>query len=155
MSREETYREREAEEMKNAFKFSIFSIGIAGAGIIGIFSGYLGDQTGHAHTIHLKVCTFFMLATFVSGAGMLVQKLPGLSSRISIKILRGLKYATLGFLTLAMFDISILFLKIYAILAFVPALVILMIAYFVALRHNGLPWSHHQSNNDMSFDHSS
>ncbi|XP_073099629.1 uncharacterized protein [Elaeis guineensis] len=151
--REQRHREIEVEEeMKHALKFSYFSTGIAGAGIVGIFSGYLGAQTGQAHTIHLKVCTFFMLATFIAGASMLVLTFLHLSSRVSIKIFRSLKYTTLGFLTLTMFDISFFLLKNFAILAFVPTLFVVMIAFFMALCHNGLPWSHHQGNSSMSFD---
>ncbi|KAG1370041.1 hypothetical protein COCNU_15G004070 [Cocos nucifera] len=147
VSREERCREmEEEEEMKHALKFSYFSTGIAGAGIISIFSGYLGSQTGHAHTIHLKVCTFFMMATFILGASMLLLTFLHLSSHISIKIFRSLKYTTLGFLTLAMFDISFLFLKNFAILAFVPTLFVVMVAFFMALCHN------HQGNSSMSFD---
>ncbi|XP_038989722.1 uncharacterized protein LOC113461643 isoform X3 [Phoenix dactylifera] len=135
------------EEMKSTSKFSYFSTGISVAGIISIFSGYLGDQTGHAHTVPLKVCTLFMLATFVSGASMLLLTFLHLSSRISIKFFRSLKYTTLGFLTLSMFSVSILFLKMFTILAFVPALFIAMISFIMAWH----PCSHHQGNRGMSF----
>ncbi|XP_073099440.1 uncharacterized protein [Elaeis guineensis] len=143
---EERRRETEAEErhreMKSASKFSYFSTGISVAGIISIFSGYLGDQTGHAHTVPLKICTFFMLATFVSGASMLLLILINLSSHISIIFFRSLKYTTLGFLTLSMCSVSILFLKMFAILAFVPTLFIVLISFIMAW----YPCSHHRGN---------
>nr|XP_029118023.1 uncharacterized protein LOC114913525 isoform X2 [Elaeis guineensis] len=99
---------------------------------------------GHAHTIHLKAYTFFMFATFGSGASMLLLTWLHRSCRISIKTFRSLKYTTLGFLTLAMFDVSFLFLKIFAILAIVPTLLMAIIASLMALCSNGSPWSYDQ-----------
>nr|XP_010929972.1 uncharacterized protein LOC105051309 isoform X2 [Elaeis guineensis] len=153
---EEMHRETEAEEsreeerhreMQSASKFSYFSTGVSVAGIISIFSGYLGDQTGHAHTVPLKICTFFMLATFVSGASMLLLILINLSRHISIIFFRSLKYTAFGFLTLSMCSVSILFLKMFAILAFVPTVCIVLISFIMAWH----PRSHDRGDSGMPF----
>lgn len=136
---EESREEERHREMESASNFSYHSMGISAAGIISIFSGYLGDQTGHAHTIALKICIFFMLATFASGAGMRVMIHFNFRSHISIICFRKLKCLTSVFWTLSVCSASIFFLKMYAIFAFVPALSLVLIPLIMALH----PCSHH------------
>lgn len=110
--REERQRdlELEEEERKSALKFSYFSTSIASAGIIGILAGFIGDQKRKAHSIHLKICYSFLVATFASGVSMiLLERL--LRIGVSISIIRYLKYASFGFLVLSIFNAFILFLK--------------------------------------------
>lgn len=123
-------------EIKNALTFAYFSTSMAGAGIFGFLSGFIGNKKGQAYGIHLLICIVLTLATIVSGASIILIALLRPRIRVSIQIINALKYATLVLLTMATLDASILFLNVYALLAFVPTVVIVMAVFIRAFCHD-------------------
>ncbi|XP_038977194.1 uncharacterized protein LOC103700537 isoform X4 [Phoenix dactylifera] len=119
---------REVEEEMKAFsKLAYFLTGTSTAALMAISSGYLEGQTGHAHTVALKVCTIFMVVTFLTGCRMLFLILSR-SSHISIKSFKSLKWTGLLSLILSVFSGAILYLKMFALLAFFIAMILFFMA---------------------------
>ncbi|XP_065010941.1 uncharacterized protein LOC108952012 isoform X1 [Musa acuminata AAA Group] len=118
--------------IKSAMKFSYMSIGISGGALVTIFFGYYVTQSGHSHNFHLKICTLIMLASFVSGVSIPLLNFLQHHIRVSLQVFRSLKCTTFALLVLALLDVSILFMKILALFAFVPTIAVVVIACVIA-----------------------
>ncbi|CAL9187378.1 unnamed protein product [Musa hybrid cultivar] len=118
--------------IKSAMKFSYMSIGISGGALVTIFFGYYITQSGHSHNFHLKICTLIMLASFVSGVSIPLLNFLQHRIRVSLQVFISLKCTTFALLVLALLDVSILFMKILALFAFVPTIAVVVIACVIA-----------------------
>nr|XP_009406383.1 PREDICTED: uncharacterized protein LOC103989302 isoform X2 [Musa acuminata subsp. malaccensis] len=123
---------RREEVIKSAMKFSYMSIGISGGALVTIFFGNYVNQWEHSHNFHLKICTLIMLASFVSAVSILLLNFLQHHIRVSLQVFRSLKCTTFALLVLALLDVSILFMKILALFAFVPTIAVVVIACVIA-----------------------
>ncbi|CAL9096747.1 unnamed protein product, partial [Musa acuminata var. zebrina] len=122
------------EVIKSAMKFSYMSIGISGGALVTIFFGYYVNQWGRIHSFQLKICTVIMLASFVSGVSIPLLNFLQHRISVSLRLFRSLKCTAFALLILALLDVSILFMKILALFAFVPTIAVVVIVYVIAFR---------------------
>ncbi|CAD5179664.1 unnamed protein product [Musa acuminata subsp. malaccensis] len=115
-------------------KFSYMSIGISGGALVTIFFGYYVTQSGHSHGFQLKICTLIMLASFVSGVSIPLLNFLQHHISVSLQLFRSLKCTSFALFVLALLDVSILFMKILALFAFVPTIAVVVIVYVIAFR---------------------
>ncbi|CAD5179663.1 unnamed protein product [Musa acuminata subsp. malaccensis] len=115
-------------------KFSYMSIGISGGALVTIFFGYYVNQWGRIHSFQLKICTLIMLASFVSGVSIPLLNFLQHHISVSLRLFRSLKCTAFALLVLALLDVSILFMKILALFAFVPTIAVVVIVYVIAFR---------------------
>ncbi|XP_064970252.1 uncharacterized protein LOC103989832 isoform X2 [Musa acuminata AAA Group] len=125
---------RREEVIKSAMKFSYMSIGISGGALVTIFFGYYVNQWGRIHSFQLKICTLIMLASFVSGVSIPLLNFLQHHISVSLRLFRSLKCTAFALLVLALLDVSILFMKILALFAFVPTIAVVVIVYVIAFR---------------------
>ncbi|RRT37389.1 hypothetical protein B296_00053479 [Ensete ventricosum] len=90
------------------------------------------NLSGHSHSSHVKICTLIMLASFVSGVSILLLNFLQCHISVSLQLFRSLKCTTFALLVLALLDVSFIFMKIIALLAFVPTIAVVVIACVVA-----------------------
>ncbi|KAJ8484164.1 hypothetical protein OPV22_016649 [Ensete ventricosum] len=128
----EVLRSSREEVIKSAMKFSYVSISISGAALVTIFFEYYVNLSGHSHSSHVKICTLIMLASFVSGVSILLLNFLQRHISVSLQLFRSLKCTTFALLVLALLDVSFIFMKIIALLAFVPTIAVVVIACVVA-----------------------
>ncbi|RWV95284.1 hypothetical protein GW17_00042097 [Ensete ventricosum] len=128
----EVLRSSREEVIKSAMKFSYVSISISGAALVTIFFEYYVNLSGHSHSSHVKICTLIMLASFVSGVSILLLNFLQRHLSVSLQLFRSLKCTTFALLVLALLDVSFIFMKIIALLAFVPTIAVVVIACVVA-----------------------
>ncbi|THU51258.1 hypothetical protein C4D60_Mb06t29100 [Musa balbisiana] len=130
-------RSSREEVIKSAMKFSYMSVGISGGALVTIFFGHYVNQRGQSHSFQLKI----MLASFVSGVSIpLLNFLQHHHISVSLQLFRSLKCTAFALLVLALLDVSILFMKILALFAFVPTIAVVVIVYgddLLALYSNG------------------
>ncbi|CAL9764528.1 unnamed protein product [Musa acuminata subsp. burmannicoides] len=122
------------EVIKSAMKFSYISIGISGGALVTIFFGHYVNQWGQSHSFQLKICTLIMLASFVSGVSIPLLNFLQHHISVSLRLFRSLKCTAFALLVLALLDVSILFMKILALFAFVPTIAVVVIVYVIAFR---------------------